>query len=77
MDNEPSLGYNPHVASVSIGTARSFSIKNIVNRQEHSLILESGSLLLMGNNSQINYLHALPKSKSKLPRFNITLRRIL
>lgn len=76
VDNEPVLGYNPHVASVSVGAARSFNIKRVKTNHEHSLILEAGSLLYMGDKSQINYLHALPKSKNKLPRFNVTFRYV-
>lgn len=76
-DNEKSLGYNPHIASISLGTTRNFILRNKETKKEHSILLENGSLLYMGDNSQTKYLHSLPKSKSKLPRFNITFRKIV
>jgi hypothetical protein len=48
------------------------------NETRRYLILERGSLLVMKEATQTNWLHSLPKSKKvKTPRINLTFRTIV
>lgn len=76
-DNEPELGEEPLVVSVSLGASRRFSIKSRWGSERWDLVLEPGSLLLMHGRSQHDYLHALPKTTRHVGhRINLTFRRI-
>jgi alkylated DNA repair dioxygenase AlkB len=77
-DNEPELGPNPTIASISLGGSRDFQLKQI--EAPHKLTtfkLEHGSLLLMGDNVQSRYKHAIPKRAYAEPRINLTFRKIM
>ena len=77
-DDEKSLGKNNTIASLSFGAERNFSFKHKQNKQIVSLVLEHGSLLIMKDATQTNWLHSLPKSKSVTqPRINLTFRTIV
>ena len=74
-DDEKSLTKNSCIASLSLGAERKFSFKHKNSGQIVSLNLENGSLLLMKNETQTNWLHRLNKStKIKQPRVNLTFR---
>ena len=74
-DDEESLGKNNTIASLSFGAERKFSFKHKQTRQLVSLVLEDGSLLIMKDATQSNWLHSLPKSKNiTQPRINLTFR---
>lgn len=76
-DNEPELGRQPVIASLSFGAERDFQLKHRFTNSRHDFKLASGSLLLMAGNTQISYLHCLPKRKRcELPRINLTYRTI-
>lgn len=76
-DDESSLGKNAAIASLSFGAERKFTFKHKVTKQGISVMLESGSLLLMKDATQSNWLHSLPKSKKvNRPRINLTFRTI-
>jgi len=78
-DDEPTLGKNPAIASVSLGVVRRFQLKH----KRHptcrcDLELPPGSLLLMQGTTQHHWLHQIPKSRQiTQPRINLTFRRIL
>ena len=77
-DDEKSLGRNTTIASLSFGAERKFCFKHKRSPHATSLILESGSLLVMKEATQTNWLHSLPKSKKiKTPRINLTFRTIV
>jgi alkylated DNA repair dioxygenase AlkB len=77
-DNEPELGPEPAIASVSYGATRTFILQNKLNRQRLQLALNDGSLLLMAGNLQTNWSHGINKSAKILgPRVNLTFRLIL
>jgi alkylated DNA repair dioxygenase AlkB len=77
-DDEISLGKNNTIASLSLGAERKFLFKHKQTKQTASLVLEHGSLLIMKDSTQTNWLHSLPKSKSiTRPRINLTFRKIL
>ncbi len=75
-DDEPSMGYRPAIASISLGACRKFSIKpkGKGNKATH-FWLEHGSLLLMLPGCQEGYAHQLPKDNNCfLERINLTFR---
>ena len=77
-DDEKSLGKNNTIASLSFGAERKFSFKHKHTKQTVSIVLEHGSLLIMKDTTQANWLHSLPKSKDVTrPRINLTFRTIL
>ena len=77
-DNEPELGYEPTIASLSLGAARRFKFRL---REDHDvkeeIILPSGSLVVMSGPCQQLWDHEIPKElKIKTPRINLTFRRV-
>lgn len=77
-DNEKELGAHPAIASLSLGAERKFSLKHRETKTTVSVNLENGSLLLMKDATQENWLHSLPKTKKVLePRINLTFRNIV
>lgn len=77
-DDEKALGKNTTIASLSFGAERKFSFKHKHTKQSVSIALESGSLLVMKDSTQTNWLHCLPKTKKNFrPRVNLTFRTIL
>ena len=77
-DDEPELGADPIIASVSLGGERIFSMKHKTDKTDKArLTLANGSLLVMGKGTQPNYLHSIPKTKKAVqPRINLTFRSI-
>jgi alkylated DNA repair dioxygenase AlkB len=77
-DDEKSLGKNNTIVSLSLGAERKFLFKHKQTKQIVSLVLEHGSLLVMKEATQSNWLHSLPKSKDVIDsRINLTFRTIL
>jgi alkylated DNA repair dioxygenase AlkB len=77
-DDEKSIEDNSTIASVSLGAERKFSFKHKQSNKTITIFLEHGSLLLMKDAAQKNWLHSLPKSsKITLPRINLTFRRMV
>ena len=77
-DDEKALGKNTAIASLSFGAERKFSLKHKLTKETHSILLESGSLLVMKGSTQTHWLHSLPKSmRIKTPRVNLTFRSII
>ena len=76
-DDEPELGQNPVIGSVSFGEARRFQLKHKTLDAKRMIILENGSYLLMKGRTQHCWLHQIPKSKRVLgERINLTFRLI-
>lgn len=77
-DDEKSLCKDSTIASVSLGAEREFRLKHKHVDQKTSVLLESGSLLVMKGNTQTHWLHCIPKSKKiKTPRINLTFRTMV
>lgn len=77
-DDEKSLGKNTTIASLSFGAERKFAFKHKATKQTISLVLDSGSLLVMKGTTQTHWLHRLPKTtKVTRPRVNLTFRTML
>lgn len=79
-DDEPELGSNPIVASVSLGAERTFQLRHKHHKGEayrYSLPLQDGDLLIMYGATQHNWQHQLPKTRLEVgERINITYRQI-
>jgi alkylated DNA repair dioxygenase AlkB len=74
-DDEPELGAEPLIASVSLGAPRTFALKHKNGSDRREYLLAHGSLLVMGGTLQRHYRHALPKtSKPVGERVNLTFR---
>lgn len=78
-DDEPELGSNPVIASVSLGAVRRFRLRHRHDKtiRSESIDLQDGSLLLMLGETQLNWQHALPKTSREVgERINLTFRWI-
>ena len=76
-DDETELGPNPIVASVSLGAQRTLELKPKFNltTPKKQIVLESGSILIMGKTIQNNWLHQIPKISGTIdPRISLTFR---
>ncbi|MFZ0327482.1 MAG: alpha-ketoglutarate-dependent dioxygenase AlkB [Nitrososphaeraceae archaeon] len=77
-DDEKALERNATIASLSFGAERKFSLKHKKTKQTISIVLEHGSLLVMKDETQMHWLHSLPKVKKIVtPRINLTFRKII
>lgn len=76
-DDEAELGAEPVIASVSLGAARTFSVKARRRPGRWSIALAAGDLLIMRGRSQADYLHAIAKTARPVGRrLNLTFRVI-
>jgi alkylated DNA repair dioxygenase AlkB len=77
-DNEPELGPEPAIASVSFGATRAFVLRHRRTGRTLRLELADGSLLFMGGTLQQHWLHGINKTAKPLgPRVNLTFRRVV
>ncbi len=77
-DDEPELGRDPVIASVSLGGMRTFSLQHKKNKAQKSrLVLPHNSVLLMSGDLQHFWRHQVAKTaKACAPRINLTFRWI-
>jgi alkylated DNA repair dioxygenase AlkB len=78
-DDEPELGRNPVIASLSLGEQRTFVLKHKFKKdlKPVSLVLESSSLLLMKGATQHHWKHGINKlTRPCGPRVNLTFRQV-
>jgi alkylated DNA repair dioxygenase AlkB len=81
-DDEPELGAQPVIASLSLGATRSFRLRRKLPRgprtraaDRQTLPLTHGSLLRMAGDTQQLYRHEVPKAKGVVSeRINLTFR---
>lgn len=77
-DGEKDLKKNGAIGSLSFGAERKFAFKHKTNKEIVLVILEHGSLLVMKDATQTNWLHRLPPTTKTLkPRVNLTFRTIV
>ncbi|GAB3734822.1 alpha-ketoglutarate-dependent dioxygenase AlkB [Luteimonas pelagia] len=80
-DDEPALGPDPVIASLSLGATRRFALKpkaGVDGGSRLAVPLPHGSLLVMRGSTQARYLHAIPRTRRPVgPRINLTFRRVL
>jgi alkylated DNA repair dioxygenase AlkB len=78
-DDEPELGRDPLVATLSLGAARRFVLKP--RRPSlggaHAFELAHGSLVVMGGACQRHYVHGIPRQPGAAERISLTFRRLL
>ena len=76
-DNEPGLGRDPVIASLSLGAVRRFQLKHRRLDERLALDLPHGSCLIMAGATQHHWLHQLPKTTRPVgPRINLTFRHM-
>jgi alkylated DNA repair dioxygenase AlkB len=76
-DDEPELGPEPAIASVSFGATRRFVLRHRQSGETMKLDLTDGSLLLMAGPMQQHWLHGINKLARQVgPRVNLTFRYI-
>jgi alkylated DNA repair dioxygenase AlkB len=80
-DDEPELGFQPVIASLSLGAERRFRFRRRASREERAtplgLVLAHGSRLCMAGDTQRCYQHDLPKRAAESgARINLTFRLI-
>jgi alkylated DNA repair dioxygenase AlkB len=81
-DNEPELGKNPIIASLSFGQTRELHFKHRYDKTLpiYRLSLTDGSLLLMSGTTQDFWKHCIPKNQNGAAmssRVNLTFRKII
>jgi alkylated DNA repair dioxygenase AlkB len=77
-DGEKDLKENGAIASLSFGAERRFLFRNKKSKEIISVFLEHGSLLVMKDETQKNWMHRLPPEKAvTMPRVNLTFRAIV
>ena len=73
-DNEPELGPNPTIASISLGATRRFKLRSHQKEEVH-YDLNHGDLLVMSGETQTHWQHCIPRTKGPVgPRVNLTFR---
>ena len=76
-DNEPELGKEPCIASLSLGATRRFKFRHREDKNVLERSLDSGSLVVMSGLSQKKWEHEIPlEKKVKNPRINLTFRKV-
>lgn len=76
-DDEPVLGVQPVIASLTFGAARGFIMKHKLTGQKEVLELAHGSLLVMSGDTQTYWQHGINKTKKRIAdRINLTFRHI-
>ena len=77
-DAEKDLKKDGAIASLSFGAERRFLFRHKKDKTTISISLEHGSLLVMKDTIQSNWLHSLPPAKLVTkPRVNLTFRTIV
>ena len=79
-DDEPELGENPTVVSISFGETRLFEMRHKFDKAapKIKIPLSNGSLLVMKGETQKYWKHGIKKLKSPCgPRVSLTYRKII
>ena len=77
-DNEPELGEQPFIASLTFGAERQFEFRHKKSSANGRLLLRSGTLLIMQPDFQHHWLHSVPIDENvKEGRINLTFRKVI
>jgi alkylated DNA repair dioxygenase AlkB len=77
-DDEPELGPDPVIASLSLGAARRFRVRARNGNETGEYRLSGGSLLVTGPGVQAAWQHCVPREAGVTgARINLTFRRIV
>lgn len=76
-DKEEQLSSNPVISCINLGAGRTFRFLEKATGIKSSVFLENGDLLVMHENCQENYLHAILKEPHITePRISLTFRLV-
>jgi len=76
-DNERFLENQPTIASITLGASRPFVLKHKQSKKVTTLNPSHGDLLVMNNNCQKDFFHAVPKQKTIVDtRYSITFKNV-
>jgi len=77
-DNEPELGEQPFIASLTFGVERQFCFRHKKTSETGRILLRSGTLLIMQPDFQQYWLHSVPIDKNVTQeRINLTFRKVI
>lgn len=77
-DDEKENGYEPTIASLSLGASRRFDFQHRFLKRVESVQLHDGDLVVMSGASQSHWLHRIAKTKRPVgPRINLTFRKVM
>ncbi len=77
-DDEPELGREPLIASLSLGASRRFQLAHRHQPYKLEIVLNDGDLLVMSGPTQHHWRHAIPRQANcHQARINLTFRRIM
>jgi len=78
-DDEPELGKEPVIASLSLGATRDFALRPTGStRQAARIPLTHGSLMIMKAGMQTHWQHSIPRrARVQDARINLTFRRLI
>ncbi|AMK79017.1 MULTISPECIES: alpha-ketoglutarate-dependent dioxygenase AlkB family protein [Methylomonas] len=77
-DNEAELGERPFIASLTLGATRRFAFRHKKTAENGSILLGSGTLLVMQPDFQHHWLHSIPiDSELTQGRINLTFRKVI
>ena len=83
-DDEPILGKNPIICSISLGATRTFYLERKRKQCQEGICdkikikLSNGSLLIMFENVQEDFVHSIPKEPERTgARINLTFRKFI
>ncbi|MDD5274442.1 MAG: alpha-ketoglutarate-dependent dioxygenase AlkB, partial [Methylovulum sp.] len=77
-DNEPELGAQPFIASLTLGAERPLQFRHKKTADSGQIVLTSGSLLVMRPNFQHHWLHSIPIDHQVTEgRINLTFRNVI
>lgn len=77
-DNEPELGEQPFIASLTFGVERQFCFRHKKTPETGRILLRSGTLLIMQPDFQQHWLHSVPIDKNATQgRINLTFRKVI
>ncbi len=77
-DNEPELGEQPFIASLTFGAERQFEFRHKKSSENGRVLLRSGTLLIMQPDFQHHWLHSVPIDQNVTEgRINLTFRKVI
>ena len=62
-DKNQQVDLNQPIFIISYGAPRYLTFKDIITHEEYDFLMEDGDLCIMSENSQVNYLHGVKKTK--------------
>ncbi len=76
-DDEPELGVDPVIASLSFGATRTLAMRRRDGSYRASVDLQDGDLMVMAGATQTLWVHRVPKVRRPVsPRVNLTFRTV-